>query len=62
MDSLINAGKEYLTEQLSGSGSGSHQGKCRSPITVVIAIINRHSPSTQSNALTTYYIDALEAN
>ncbi|KAM0460156.1 hypothetical protein ACHAO4_002287 [Trichoderma viride] len=27
MDSLINAGKEYLSEQLSGSGSGSHQGQ-----------------------------------
>jgi hypothetical protein len=37
MDSLINAGKEYLSEQLSGSGSGSHQGQgqgqgmCRNP-------------------------------
>lgn len=41
MDSFINAGKEFLSEQLSGSGShqGQGQGMCRNPSNIVIAII-----------------------
>lgn len=39
MDSLINAGKEYLSEQLSGSGSHQGQGMCRNPSNIAIAII-----------------------
>lgn len=71
MDSLINAGKEYLSEQLSGSGSGSHQGQgqgqgqgmCRNPSTIVIAIIiNPPQQNDPDKQVSTACVAILEAN